>query len=62
MTKLQEFLQLESLQSHQLISAGIALVLVELFLKLGSFTLECVCFLALWFLMDRMYLWHKKAS
>lgn len=31
---------------------GISLVIAELFYKFGSFTLECVCFLATWFAID----------
>ncbi|MGH8352633.1 MAG: hypothetical protein ACRERY_03790 [Pseudomonas sp.] len=31
---------------------GASLVIAELFYKFGSFTLECVAFLATWFVID----------
>ena len=35
-------------------SAAISIVIAELFYKLHSFTLECVAFLATWYLADQL--------
>ena len=33
----------------------VSLVIAEIFYKLGSFTLECIAFLATWFVVDVLY-------
>ena len=43
---------LRQLLTRQLPGLGIALVIAELFYKFGSFTLECVAFLATWLVVD----------
>jgi hypothetical protein len=37
----------------------IALVLSELLYKLGSFTLECICFLATWYVISFLFDFFK---
>jgi hypothetical protein len=54
MKRLIQTLRLNEISTHQLLIIGIAILLVEVFLKLGSFTLECLCFLAIYFLLDRL--------
>ncbi len=41
---------------QQLPSFVISLVIAEMFYKLGSFSLECVAFLATWFVID--FVWQ----
>ena len=40
------------LLARQLPVAGVAFLTAELFYKFGSFALECVAFLATWFVLD----------
>ena len=40
---------------RQLPSMGGALILAELFYKFGSFLLECIAFLATWFVIDAIF-------
>lgn len=37
---------------EQLPTFTVSLVVTEFFLKLGSFSLECIAFLAIWFVLD----------
>lgn len=46
---------LAHLLSHQLPAFAVALVIAELFYKFGSFSLECLAFLATWFAIDFVY-------
>ena len=57
---------LAHLLSHQLPAFVVSLVIAELFYKFGSFSLECLAFLATWFAIDFLYtkavapLWKPK--
>lgn len=33
---------------------GFSMLIIELFIKLGSFTLECLVFFSLWYILDKM--------
>ena len=44
------------LVAQQLPTFVIALVIAEVFYKLGSFSLECIAFLATWFALD--FVWQ----
>ena len=46
---------LRQLLSRQAPTLVIALVVAEMFYKFGSFTLECLGFLATWFVLDAMF-------
>ncbi len=46
-------LQTRWLLAEQAMVIGISLVIAELFYKFHSFTLECVAFLATWYVLDR---------
>ncbi len=41
----------------QLPTLGAALLVAELFFKFGSFGLECIAFLATWYVLDAMAAW-----
>ena len=43
------------LLSHQLPVFVVSLVIAEVFYKFGSFSLECIAFLATWFAIDFAY-------
>ena len=45
-------LPLRQLLLEQAPAIGLSLVIAELFYKFGSFTLECIAFLATWYLID----------
>jgi hypothetical protein len=47
-------LPLQRLLIEQGIPFGIAFIVAELFYKFHSFTLECLAFLATWFILDFM--------
>ena len=46
---------LRQLLARQAPALVISLIVAELFYKLGSFTLECLGFLATWFVLDAMF-------
>ena len=46
---------LRQLLSRQAPTLVISLVVAEMFYKFGSFTLECLGFLATWFVLDAMF-------
>ena len=46
---------LRQLLSRQAPTLVISLVIAEMFYKFGSFTLECLGFLATWFVLDAMF-------
>ena len=46
---------LRQLVSRQAPTLVISLVVAEMFYKFGSFTLECLGFLATWFVLDAMF-------
>ena len=46
---------LRELLGRQAPALVISLVVAELFYKFGSFTLECVGFLATWFVLDALF-------
>ena len=46
---------LRQLLSRQAPALVISLVVAEMFYKFGSFTLECLGFLATWFVLDAMF-------
>ncbi len=46
---------LRQLLARQAPGLAISLIVAELFYKLGSFTLECLGFLATWFVLDAMF-------
>ena len=45
-------IRMRQLITEQIPSIGISLLIAELFYKFGSFTLECLAFLATWFAID----------
>lgn len=51
---LTRLLNRQQLLAQQLPCASIALVLAELFYKFHSFTLECLAFLATWYVLDAL--------
>jgi hypothetical protein len=50
-------LPVKRLAFEQAPSLGLALILAELFYKFHSFTLECIAFLATWFVLDAVVHW-----
>ena len=46
---------LRQLLARQAPALAISLVAAELFYKFGSFTLECIGFLATWFVLDALF-------
>ena len=46
---------LRQLLARQAPALAISLIVAELFYKFGSFTLECVGFLATWFVLDALF-------
>lgn len=46
---------LRQLLSRQAPALVLSLVIAEMFYKFGSFTLECLGFLATWFVLDAMF-------
>ena len=52
MYSLMRSLPLQRLLVEQGIPFGIAFIVAELFYKFHSFTLECLAFLATWFVLD----------
>ena len=46
---------LRQLLARQAPALAISLVVAELFYKFGSFTLECIGFLATWFVLDALF-------
>ena len=46
---------LRQLLARQAPALVISLIVAELFYKFGSFTLECLGFLATWFVLDAMF-------
>ena len=46
---------LRQLLARQAPALAISLVVAELFYKFGSFTLECLGFLATWFVLDAVF-------
>ena len=46
---------LRQLLARHLPALGISLVIAEIFYKLGSFTLECLAFLATWLVVDGIF-------
>ena len=46
-------LQTRRLLAEQAVVMGVSLIIAELFYKFHSFTLECVAFLATWYVLDR---------
>lgn len=49
MNKLFQNLTIQEILIEVLPSFGIALIVAEVYYKLGSFTLECIAFLATWY-------------
>ena len=45
------------LLAEQMPALGLAWLIAEMFYKFKSFTLECVAFLATWFLVDAVIQW-----
>jgi hypothetical protein len=45
----------------QLPPFGLALLIADWFFKFGSFSLECISFLALWFALARVWRWLASA-
>ena len=39
----------------QIPAIGVSIVIAEIFYKFGSFTLECIAFLATWFVIDWIF-------
>lgn len=50
---------LKQIGTEQLPTLLIAGVIAELFYKFGSFSLECIAFLATWFALDAAIQWLK---
>ena len=46
---------LRQLLARQAPALAISLIVAELFYKFGSFTLECLGFLATWFVLDAVF-------
>ncbi len=46
---------------EQITSFGVSFIITELFYKFHSFTLECLAFLATWFVLDAIIQLIKKA-
>ena len=46
---------LRQLLARQAPALAISLIVAELFYKLGSFTLECIGFLATWLVLDALF-------
>ena len=46
---------LRQLLARQAPALAISLVVAEMFYKFGSFTLECLSFLATWFVLDAIF-------
>ena len=46
---------LRQLLARQAPALALSLIVAELFYKFGSFTLECLGFLATWFVLDAMF-------
>ena len=46
---------LRQLLARQAPALAISLIVAELFYKFGSFTLECIGFLATWFVLDALF-------
>ena len=46
---------LRQLLARQAPALALSLVVAELFYKFGSFTLECLGFLATWFVLDALF-------
>ena len=46
---------LRQLLARQVPALALSLIVAELFYKFGSFTLECLGFLATWFVLDAMF-------
>ena len=67
MFTLIQLLPLRQLLTHQLPAFTLSFVIAERFYKLGSFALECLAFLATWFVIDgavRLILgfWNRMAG
>jgi len=54
---------LRQLLMEQLPALGISLIIAELFYKFHSFTLECIAFLATWYVVDAIlsYILRKES-
>jgi hypothetical protein len=50
----RQFRTLLGLLGNHAPSAAVSIVIAELFYKFHSFTLECVAFLATWYVVDRI--------
>ena len=46
---------LRQLLARQAPALALSLIVAELFYKFGSFTLECIGFLATWFVLDALF-------
>jgi hypothetical protein len=44
---------------EQLVVFVVALIIAELFYKFHSFTLECIAFLATWYVLDLVMSWAR---
>ncbi|CAB5080365.1 hypothetical protein D3OALGA1CA_163 [Olavius algarvensis associated proteobacterium Delta 3] len=53
---------LRELLIEQLPAFGTSLLITELFFKFHSFTLECIAFLAMWYVFDAASTWFKGAK
>ena len=67
MYSLIQSIPIRQLLLEQLPVASASLLIAELFYKLGSFTFECVAFLATWYVLDAAVnlasgLWRKSRS
>lgn len=54
MYSLTRAIPIRNLLATQVPAISISLVIAELFYKFHSFTLECVAFLATWYMLDAM--------
>ena len=52
---------LRQLLARQVPALALSLIVAELFYKFGSFTLECLGFLATWFVLDAVFAWIGRA-
>ncbi len=61
MYTLTRVIPVKRLLTEQLPALGAALIIAELFYKFHSFTLECVAFLATWYVFDVIISMVRKA-
>ena len=60
MNKLFQRLSVQEILTELLPSFGLSLIVAEMYYKLGSFTLECLAFLATWYVTGSIISHIKK--